>query len=150
MSDAEVRKNLGDDGIRKFIYRLRMVVEMRTRRDDDSTRMGKSKHVSKMNGIVRHLSRNDDKTAAFLEADVRGTHKQVIRNAVREFSESSHRAGDDGHSREGGTSARAGGKKFIIVYNFITNTEHPGLILIFEDFPSGIRGNRPNFVSKTF
>ena len=101
-------ENLGDDSIRKFIYRLRMIVEMRTRGNDDRACVRKPEHILKVNRIVRHFARNDDKTAAFLEADVRGAHKQVIRNAVREFSESSHRAGDDGHSREGGTSARAG------------------------------------------
>ena len=75
----------------------RMVIERRDQREDRCPRVGRERHVAKVDFVQRRLANAEHQRAALLEGDVGGTFDQVRGRAVGNAAERTDAAWDNDH-----------------------------------------------------
>jgi hypothetical protein len=78
MWNVELVENSETEMVDKFSYRFRSVIEAGACGHNPCTRVTESKHVFKMNRVVRGLTWNQHQLSALFETDIGGTVNQIV------------------------------------------------------------------------
>ena len=145
---AQVLQNFRNDGIHEFFDALRFAVELRRSRNHNRPRQSHSLHILNVDQVVRHLARHYYKRSAFLEANIRRAHKQVVRSPRRNAAKRSHGARHHRHASNIARTARAFRKKIIHAAHVFAIIKKRTLVFILKHLFARVRHDERHLMMK--